>query len=156
MLYKKKTIEEVRPQRIAAAPVVETPTVHHDTVIERDDSSGTAIALAILAGVVILGLILYFAWWQPTYAAAPNPSTTVIEHHDVQSPAPSPSINVTTPPTVVNPPASNPVIVNPPANNSGSNNPPVHIDNNITTPPATTGGGSSDTSTGTDTSGSGG
>jgi hypothetical protein len=83
----------------------------------------------ILAGVVLIALVWFFAWYEPQQLSVTQPATntTVIEHEGT---ATQPMVNVPAP-VVVNPPAQAPrtTIVNPPANNTTIINPPDTTNN---------------------------
>lgn len=143
MLYKKKVTTEVRPQTIAQVPVQPVqpvqPVVERDVVVERNGWSSEAIAAMSIAGIILLGLMFYFLWYRP----ANDPSVVVtqpgvVERNTVVE-KPVPSTTVTTPPVVVQPPATTPppVIVNPPANSTPDVNivtPPVHVEGSTSAP----------------------
>lgn len=129
MLYKKRIVQEDVPVETQIVTPVAQPVVEHTTTIERDSmGGGTAIAV-ILAGLIVIALVGYFAWYQPqnTVVTQPAASTTVIDHEN--GAAAQPVVTNPAPTTIVNPPAINPTpnttIVNPPANNTTVVNPPA-------------------------------
>jgi hypothetical protein len=76
---------------------------------ERGRASGTVAALGILAVMVLILLVGYFAWWAPVNAAQAQDQPTQVIHDTqvVEKPVPGPT-------TIVNnPPTAPPVINNP-------------------------------------------
>ncbi|MEZ0324575.1 MAG: hypothetical protein ACAH95_01595 [Fimbriimonas sp.] len=106
--------------------VVETHT--RETIVESDTGSSGAVLGIVLAALLVLGLIGYFAWWSPN-----NSSTTNVK---VETPADTgraqdinvtaPDVNVTAPDVNVSPPD---ITINPPANNGGSSSDNTTRDN---------------------------
>jgi hypothetical protein len=151
MVFRRKVVEEDVPTTTPIVTPVAQPVIERNTTVERDSmSGGTAVAL-ILAGLVVIALVWYFAYWQPSTVVATPSSTTIIDHNDGQAAQPivTPAPVVNTPPVIVNPPASSPAeshttVVNPPANNSTTVvNPPANTDNTAsgeTTTPDNNGG----------------
>ena len=130
MLYKKRIVQEDVPADTTIVTPVAQPVVERNTTIERDGMGGGTAIVAILAGLVIIALVAYFAWYQPmnTVVTQPAPSTTVIDHDSGAAAQPivtNPAPVVNNPPVIVNPPATNPPVVNPPANNTTIVNPPA-------------------------------
>src|SRR5688572_12912042 len=88
--------------------VVETH-VTRETVVDRDTGSSGAALGIVLAALLVLGLIGYFAWWSPRGGSDTNVR--------VETPAPSgraqdinvtaPDVNVTAPDVNVTPPDIN-------------------------------------------------
>lgn len=148
MVFKRRVVQEDVPVVTPVVTPVSQPVIERNTTITRDDSmsGGTAVAV-ILAGLLVIALVWYFAWYQPqTVVAQPGSNTTIIEHDS--GTAAQPIVTQPTPaPVIVNPPANNPTpnttIINPPANNTTVVNPPADntTDNGETTPPTDNNGG---------------
>ena len=158
MLYKKRVVSEDVPVETPVVTPVAQPVIEHTTTVERDDSMGGGTAIAvILAGLLVIALVWYFAWYQPQNTVVTQPAnTTVIDHESGTATQPivnNPAPVVNNPPVIVNPPANNPTpnttIINPPANNSTVVNPPAGSTTTTTTPNST----SSTTTTTTDNNG---
>ncbi len=102
--------------------VVETH-VTRETVVDRDSGSSGAVLGIVLAALLVLGLIGYFAWWSPRGES----STTNVR---VETPADSgraqdinvtaPDVNVTSPDINIAPPDIN--INTPPPSTTGGDN----------------------------------
>jgi hypothetical protein len=116
--------------------VVETHTTR-ETVVDRDTGGSGAVLGIVLAALLVLGLIGYFAWWSPrggsdTSVRVETPADTG-RAQDINVTAPD--VNVTTPDVNVSPPDIN-INTPPPTDNSGSSS-----DSSGTRDNATTAGG---------------
>jgi hypothetical protein len=99
----------------------EPDVVERRTVVDGTDSSAGLAIVIVLAVIVVLGLIGYFAFWNTAPATTTPSSTTII--HDGRTP----DVNIGQPNVNVAPPSVN---VQPPS-----------VNNNTTVqPPSTTGG----------------
>lgn len=134
MLYKRKVVQEDVPVDTPVVMPVTQPVIERNTTVERDSMSGGTAVAVILAGIVLIALVWYFAWYQPqnTVVTQPPTNTTVIDHESGTATQPivnNPAPVVNNPPVIVNPPANNPTpnttVVNPPANNTTVVNPPA-------------------------------
>jgi hypothetical protein len=100
--------------------VVETHT-SREVVVDRDTGSSGAVIGIVLAALLVLGLIGYFAWWGPQSSSTTNvrvetPADTS-RAQDIRVDAPD--VNVTAPDVNVTPPDIN---INPPTNNESNSN----------------------------------
>ncbi len=99
--------------------VVETH-VTRETVVARDSGSGAVLGI-VLAALLVLGLIGYFAWWSPrnssstTNVRVETPAGDAGRAQDINVTAPD--VNVTSPDVNIAPPD---ITINPPANNGSS------------------------------------
>jgi hypothetical protein len=125
MLFKRRIVQEDMPVETQIVTPVTQPVIERNTTVERDSMSGSTAIAVIFAGLVVIALVFYFAWYQPqnTVVTQPAPSTTVIDHDG--GAAAQPIVTNPAPTTIINPPATNPTVVNPPANNTTVVNPPA-------------------------------
>jgi hypothetical protein len=148
MVFRRRVVQEDVPVVTPVVTPVQQPVIEHTTTVERDSMSGSAAIAVIFAGLLVLALVWYFAWYQPQVVATqPSSNTTIIDHDRGTAAQPI----VTTPsstPVIVNPPASpapsNTTIVNPPATNTTVVTPPDTSQGTTTT---TTDQGSTTTTT---------
>ncbi|HSI73355.1 MAG TPA: hypothetical protein VK934_09260 [Fimbriimonas sp.] len=100
--------------------VVETHT-SREVVVDRDTGSSGAVIGIVLAALLVLGLIGYFAWWSPRGSVDSGRAQEIrVDAPDVNVSTPDvhmPDVNVTSPDVNVQPPDVN---ITPPTTNDNS------------------------------------
>lgn len=156
MVFKRKVVSEEVPAVTPVVTPVAQPVVERNVTIDRDGmGGGTAVAL-ILAGICVIALVWYLAWYRPQTEVVTSPAApSVIEHNTEMRTQPMPVPTPSTP-VIVNPPtpsSSSTTVVTPPANNTTVVNPPATDTDTTTSTTTDETGASTTTTTTTDNNG---